>query len=386
MLRAGSVGGSGLAGVRRFAVVLSGFWCAGGWRWRAAGSVAVAVAGVLVVAGAVMAGPGMASAGGGLTWKVRDVDGTVPINSVGCTTAGGISGYYCGAFDRDGNYVWSRFPAGAASGWNVTDIDGSTPFLASSSISKGTAAGDAAGNLLLNPGPRSNPASWSTGSAGPSPVVSVSCAGSTTPGSYLCGAVNATGGVVSSSAPFGAADAWHVHPADGTHAGYAISCVAGPDFCALADSAGNLLTSSNPVSGATWHKAPPAVTGVTGLASIQCLPGTGSGYPCVMSGYAGAGHPAILAATLSPGGAGTWTVTPVSSTAFVSISCPSAGFCAAAGKGGIWTSADPFAARPSWQKVSVGAAGAFTSISCPAASFCVAADSAGEVIAGTASG
>jgi protein kinase-like protein len=139
-----------------------------------------------------------------------------------------------------------------------------------------------------------------------------------------------------------------------------VSC-ASPQFCAVVDSAGNAYT----YSGSSW--SPPRRLATTGMSGVSCptagfCMAAGTATPYAYSG--GRWSPSGPLITADGG--------PVHLT---SVSCATASSCTATGN------ADGYAySGGSWARgVVVHHSNKLTSVSCPSAGFCVAADSGGNV-------
>jgi hypothetical protein len=204
-------------------------------------------------------------------------------------------------------------------------------------------------------------------------------------------AVDHAGDVLSSGDPTGGATAWRLAHVDnapssagpaGAFAG--VSCPS-LSLCVAVDTAGNVLTSTNPTAGAgAWSTA--AVDSV-GLSGISC-PTAGF---CAAVDKAGD----VVTSSNPSGGAAAWTRTRIGATQLTALSCVSASFCAAADTGGdVITSTNPGGGSTAWTAARVDTAtfdcghgsicnAYLQGISCPAQTLCVAADDNGAVFSAT---
>lgn len=151
----------------------------------------------------------------------------------------------------------------------------------------------------------------------------------------------------------------------------AISCPSST-LCVAGDAAGNVVTSADPAGGAgTWTVSTISSSGIN---AISCPTTT----LCIAVDDAGDSY----FSNDPNGGAGTWTSTTINAGLPVNaISCPSISLCVAGGNGGnaIW-STDPTGGLSSWNPVNVDGTNALFSISCPSPALCVAGDDVGNVI------
>jgi hypothetical protein len=212
------------------------------------------------------------------------------------------------------------------------------------------------------------------------------------PSVSLCVAVDTAGNVLSSTDPTGGRAAWSVapHVTGGGAAPNSPGAVSCPTtvFCA-AVSGSIVLTSTDPAGGASaWHAA---IVDDKGLTSISCA----SESLCVAGDYAGD----LLISTDPTGGASAWTKVAVDTAlspaapageptpgTFTSVSCPSTALCVATDTHGrVVTSTNPTGGAQAWSiaKVDTGPDPGL-SVTCPSASLCIApasADSTGGNVA-----
>ena len=155
-----------------------------------------------------------------------------------------------------------------------------------------------------------------------------------------------------------------------------VSCP-GASLCVAVDTAGNVLTSTNPTGPATaW-----AVANLSGkgMGGVSC-PSSGL---CVATS-AGLGG-TIFTSTNPTGGAGAWTGSNIDgSNPINAVSCPSTALCVVVdGSGNAVTSTNPGAVTPVWTAVNIDPGNSVFSVSCPNTGLCVAGDGSGNVVTTT---
>jgi hypothetical protein len=230
---------------------------------------------------------------------------------------------------------------------------------------------------LASPAPAfaDGPFSWAIANVDDSnDLVSISC-----PSASLCVAGETAGNVVTSTDPTGGAGAWTVTKA--STSGAAINGVSCPStsLCVAVDSGGNVVTSTNPTGGAgAW-----TVTDVTkpggAILGVSC-PSTSL---CVVVGKG------VVTSTNPTGGAGAWTTSDIVGASFLgAVSCPTASLCVATAGKEVVTSTDPTGGAGAWTVTHVvdpgpGISVGLISVSCPTASFCVAVDYENGVVTST---
>jgi Bacterial Ig-like domain (group 3) len=162
-------------------------------------------------------------------------------------------------------------------------------------------------------------------------------------------------------------------------AGNGINGVSCPttSFCVAVDTAGNVLTSTNPTGPASaW-----TVSNLSGkgMGAVSC-PTTGL---CVATSGGLGGT--IYTSTNPTGGAGAWTGSNIDgSNPLGGVSCPSTSLCVVVdGSGNALTSTNPGAALPVWTPANIDPGNSLFSISCPSVSLCVAGDFSGNVVTST---
>ncbi len=244
--------------------------------------------------------------------------------------------------------------------------------------------------FLAAPALADSPFSWSppVNVDGISPIDSVSC-----PSTSLCVAGDSAGFVVTSTNPTGGESAW-TYPAfvddpleDEGRALHDLSCVSSPSLlCTAVDQTGHVVTSTEPTGGAaTWH--------------VVSLPGSGVvpwGISCASSLCVIVGndeHGGDLFSSTDPTGSGSaWNPVSLEDDGepvgqIYGVSCPSSSLCVAAGSGytsgAIYSSTSPTSGSSSaWTPADI-AKGLPYQVSCASTSLCVATDGGGEIITST---
>lgn len=146
-------------------------------------------------------------------------------------------------------------------------------------------------------------------------------------------------------------------------------------YCLVTDSAGDLLTSTNPTGGtAAWTKA--VVDATHSLTAISCP----SSAFCATGDNAGN----VLTSTDPLGGASAWSPSDADGARTVTgISCPTVSLCVAVDSSGYestWNST-----ANTWAVAKEDTQAGFTGITCPSQVLCLASDSAGNVETATVS-
>jgi hypothetical protein len=143
-------------------------------------------------------------------------------------------------------------------------------------------------------------------------------------------------------------------------------------------------TASASVVGRLSWQRPVLVDPSAKLTTIACP----SASMCVAADRSGN----VITSTDPASGAAAWEVAHVDSNegcgteacSFEAISCPSASFCAAVDNAGyVFTSTDPTAGATGWSSVKISAPNTITALSCPSISLCVAVDYHGNAITST---
>jgi hypothetical protein len=220
------------------------------------------------------------------------------------------------------------------------------------------------------------------GAAGPAnPLVlgAVSC-----PSTSLCVAADTSGDLMTSTAPLSGAGSWRITRADSqvrpsffVPSAGAISCPS-EGFCAAVDTAGNLLTSTHPTSpDPRWVRTkletvgtPGPLPAPEGLSAISC--------PRVNFCAAADASGNVLISGSPAAGAASWTTERVDPQPGIfglsGISCPSSSLCVAVNsRGDVLTSTNP-RRTASWHGGNIDASAALSNVACPTTSLCLADD------------
>lgn len=193
--------------------------------------------------------------------------------------------------------------------------------------------------------------------------------------------ISSAGPTMASATPL----SWTVSHVDGNGTLRGISCPT-ESLCVAGDSAGNIVTSTNPTGGAgTWSVAHVAQHDIT---AVSC-PSTSL---CVAGNEAGE----LITSTNPTGGAGAWTATDMGEVGLYAVSCPSTSLCVAVGNGScpvgfpscvegdqdgdVLTSTNPAGGAGTWSRANVENIISILGVSCPAVSLCVAGDQEGNVL------
>ncbi len=218
-----------------------------------------------------------------------------------------------------------------------------------------------------------------------SAIVGVSC-----PSESFCAAADSAGQVLTSTNPTGGSGAWSAARVDaGNLPLLGVSCPSA-SLCAVLDQ-GEVLTSTNPIGGAGAWAYSDAVAELEdpvhpSVGAISC--------PSASLCVAGDGEGDILTSTNPTGGPGSWTLSkvdpevPGEPSIITGISCPSASLCVATDwSGRVLTSTNPTGGAPAWSVASVNSGShdpatesALLTVSCQSASLCVALDSHGSSV------
>jgi hypothetical protein len=265
-------------------------------------------------------------------WSSNHVDGTNSISAVSCTSI-----ELCVAVDDAGDVLSSTEPTAPSPNWMIKNHDLSGPIDDVSCVADTfCVAVDRVGGELTSTEP-ANPASWPTPTkidknprAGTdyNSIWSVSCVSES-----LCVAVDSAGNVLTSTNPVAKPAKWHIKSVEG-NAIYDVSC-ASASLCVAVDAGGNILSSTNPgASSPTWTATYHVDTHQ--LYGISCVQTS----TCVAVDSAGN----VVSSTDPTGGASAWTVTSVDSEQLNGVSCVSLSLCVAvdsAGDGVIGEPAPP---------------------------------------------
>ena len=211
-------------------------------------------------------------------------------------------------------------------------------------------------------------------------MVSVSC-----PSESLCVAGDSAGNVVTSTNPTGGVGAWTVtnvntNPEKLGLAIFGMSC-ASASLCVGGDHSGNVLASANPTGGAAaWSVAHVSPSGgeADSVTEVSCP----SVSLCVAIDLGGN----VITSTNPTGGAGAWSAAQVDNPGnlLIGISCPSVSLCVAVDSvGNVLTSTNPTGGAAAWTKTLVPGTYDGNGISCPSVSLCVFTDGNGNVVTST---
>jgi hypothetical protein len=198
-------------------------------------------------------------------------------------------------------------------------------------------------------------------------ISSVAC-----PSPTLCVAGDSAGNVLTASDPTGGSGAWSIAPADPHNLINAMSCPS-TTLCVAVDDAGNAVISTNPTGGAAAWTVTKEDNGHNRLLSVSCPSST----LCVAVDDDGN----VLTTTQPSNPAVAWAITPLASTGFNSVSCTAAPFCVAMGSAGIAVSTAPTGGAGAWTITpnTLGDLPNLDVVECITGPFCLAGDDNGEV-------
>jgi putative Ig domain-containing protein len=319
------------------------------------------------------------SSGGSATWHNATII-TDEIPDVSCA-----SSTLCVAIDVTGNVFTSTNPTGASPTWvektGVLVAGDTVACLATPSFCVAT-GGMSKEDSTTDPADGATAVWTTTGYTATSEIDGVSC-----PSSSFCATADSAGNISTSTDPASKSAIWkttNVNSGIAINPGgsYFLEDIACPStaLCVAVDSVGNVLTSTNPLSGSpTWTAAKADNAG--GFTAITC-PSTSL---CVAVDFAGD----AVVSTDPTGGAGAWTTTPIDDGLLVhyeSVSCPTSRECFAGMDGGgvtvIHLTAGGALSTSSTTAIDEGIS-LVNGISCPTTSMCVAADSLGNIVEST---
>ena len=290
--------------------------------------------------------------GGGSAWKTVHPEGYVDtggglypgsaIRGVSCPTEG-----FCAAAGHQGHFFTSTDPTGPADAWvetrlglDATHMNGISCPTPSFCVAVGQN-----GRIVTTENPSGGAAAWTIHKLSePFDLRGVSCASAS-----LCVAVGLEGNILSSTNPTGGPGAWAVvrQPA-GEQALNGVSCPTS-SLCVTANP-GHVLSSTDPAGGASAWKVVGAGSG---------LPVTAASCATERACLAVTNNAEVIASTDPSGGAADWSFENVipawqlpsgkenpngGPNAMFGVSCPTIGFCVAAGqRHQVIFSSDPFA-------------------------------------------
>jgi hypothetical protein len=314
--------------------------------------------GLALAAVAPAAFPALASAAAPLSWAApQPIGGALgaSITSVSCESSS-----LCAAVDGSGEVLGGNPHSGSS--WSAK-LAGSFEAVSCAPGSLCVAVG--AGKFDVATGSPSGGWSALSVTIDGQPITAVSC-----PTGALCVAVDQAGDMLTSANPSSAAT-WVNHGTiDGGVPLRSISC-AGDSLCVAEDEDGALLASAAPSSAGSWRAGFDSASTLTGVSCAEAL----------CAAVTEAGGALTSGDPVSP--APTWSYTPTGGGALAGVSCVSSGLCAAVEAGAqVYASDDPDAPAPGWSASAVAHSPTLTAISCLAEGFCIAADASGEVSLG----
>jgi hypothetical protein len=221
----------------------------------------------------------------------------------------------------------------------------------------------------------SSPLSWSSPTLiSPGPETPPALNGVSCPSTSLCVVVDGYGNVISSSQPTSAAS-WRVSRSYVGRAEYrglsAVTC-ASIDFC-LASGDGMLQNSTDPAGGAgAW----------TSHNTVEYVP---SNLSCPSNGLCVGVHGSDVWNSTEPrGNILEWKIEDVDEHTMYGISCPSVSLCVAIdAEGDVLTSSEPTGGKAAWHAAVVDPGHAIGRVSCASKSLCVAGDQRGDLLSTT---
>ena len=323
-------------------------------------------------------------------WHLTSVDGTSAIDAISCPSAS-----LCVAVDNAAHVLSSINPAVPESTWNVTYLSTLEDERFSSSMSCvsqslcvefGTEVGcgvacSSAGQVISSTDPTGGESAWRTtfdvGApielSGPGAIL----AGGTCPSPSLCVAVDSAGNVITSTDPEGGTSSWRSSPVDVGRSLSAISC-ASPDLCVALDSGGNVVTSTKPTAGP--HAWKTSHVDSHRLNAISCPT------PNLCVAVDDGGN--VLSATKPTGGPRAWRLVHLDGGSVLTrVSCPSVLLCVALSQSGnVVSSTSPTGNPAAWTVAPADPTSSLTAVSCPSTALCVAGDEQGNVLLGTTTG
>jgi hypothetical protein len=304
-------------------------------------------------------------------WRSYDIP-HLPESSV--TSMSCPSPSLCVAGDPSGDLLVSTDPTGGRSGWaqiqlgllvpdaspvDVAGVSCPTPSFCLAVV--------AYQRVFWSTDPAGGPSAWQT--APESQLIAASGVACASPSA--CVAI--VGERLDTATHPTAADGWHLASSSISDIATGVACPS-TSLCVVTTSTGQVFTSQDPADPTpawTPEAAVPGATGESRLASLTC-PSAGF-CAAVLSSPSGT---AVIASTDPAGGAGTWTAHPLN---VGSITCGSTSLCAAFGDGDVLISTDPSDASPTWTTTALPATPTPTPTptltptvaACPTTSLCV---------------
>src|SRR6202521_6152184 len=195
------------------------------------------------------------------------------------------------------------------------------------------------------------------------------------PTSSMCVAVDSAGNVLTSTNPTGGTAAWTVTNVDTANPMSGVSCPT-TTFCVATDGAGNVVSSTNPTGGPTaW-----TVTNLANNAPLEAVSCPSSAL-CVAVDQNGD----VITSTNPTGGTAAWSLAHVISfNQLNAVSCPTSSLCVAGdGSGDVVTSTNPTGGAAAWTVTNVDDTAPMSGVSCPTSSLCVAVNYNGDAVTST---
>lgn len=334
---------------------------------------------VLIAALCCVVTPQAAHAVTGLSWSAPTaIDTGKSLTSMSCPYSYPTT--VCIAADDAGNVLSTTNPSGGAGAWTAAHIDGTNALAGVSCGSAGCAAVDDLGNAITSSEPTGEASAWTTAAIDPGNggLTGVACPVLDITSVSFCVAVDHAGNILASAVPAHGASSWtseHVDAAGGHFTG--VSCVAFASLCVAFDDLGNIAVSTEPLEPG-WTLTHIDTNGLTSVSCEIVLVTT-----CVATDTAGN----VITSSNPSGGAGAWTTSSVDSHGLAGVSCAFgyevSPLCGAVDDaGGALTSTNPLGGASTWATTNVDGTTALTAISCPSVELCVAADSQGNVLTG----
>lgn len=188
----------------------------------------------------------------------------------------------------------------------------------------------------------------------------------------LCVGVTWNGFALSTSDPMGGL--WQSQLVDGHDSLTAVSCPA-VGFCIAADSAGDILSSTDPSGGAAAWRGFRVDRRNLDIGSISCPTST----LCVAAGFGG-----VLTSSDPGGGPGAWHWSEIDGDhGLAGVNCPSSSLCVAVDNdGSVFTSTDPADGAAAWSGSALGR-GILQTVTCASAALCLIGEDGGRVLSST---
>jgi hypothetical protein len=322
--------------------------------------------------------PQTADAVTGLSWSAPTaIDTGNSLTSMSCPYS--YPSTVCIAADDAGNVLSTTNPSGGAGAWTAAHVDGTNALAGVSCGSAGCVAVDDLGNAITSSEPTASAGAWTAAAIDPGNggLTGTACPVLDITSVSFCVAVDHAGNVLASAVPAHGASSWtseHVDAAGGHFTG--VSCTAFASWCVAFDDLGNIAVSTEPLEPG-WTLTHIDSNGLTGVSCEIVLVTT-----CVATDTAGN----VITSSNPSGGAGAWTASSVDSHSLAGVSCvlyEAPPLCGAVDDAGdALTSTNPLGGASTWATTNVDGITALTAISCPSVELCVAADSQGNMLTG----